>query len=128
MPDPDTALGLVALIAFAFVVLGSWMLHARLRNRSSRMLFWSVGALAVWIPVASAVQFFVVGNFEHSRNKDALNWLFVASDIIAPSFLLLVAAISFVLAVRTIARKQAAAAPIALHAPPDDPSPEVDSV
>ncbi|RYG60466.1 MAG: hypothetical protein EON60_07040 [Alphaproteobacteria bacterium] len=102
MVDPDTLLGLAALVALVFVLLGCWVLHRRIRTRASLYLLVSTAAIAAWFPLSSFIQYFVLARFESSQAKVTLNWIFVGSEIFIPALLLLVASISFWTAVRAI--------------------------
>jgi hypothetical protein len=102
MIDPDTLLGLVALVALAFVLLGCRTLHKRIRTRSSFCLLMFTLTMAAWLPLSSLIQHFVLVNFESSPAKTTLNWIFVSSEVLIPALLMLGAAVSFWSAIRTI--------------------------
>jgi len=100
--DMEIFLGIGGLAALIFVLLGCWSLHRRLRVRSSFLLLVSVIGLLTWLPMSQVVEYFVMSRVVHGETSAALNWILIASDLIIPITLLLVAAVSFWLAARAI--------------------------
>jgi len=101
--DPDSWLGIAALLGLAIFGAASWLLHRRLRNRQSLRFFWSIVALVVWLPISSLVTFLVLTYSNPDNPGQLANWLVISSEILIPSLLMLLVASTFWLAVLSIA-------------------------
>jgi hypothetical protein len=101
---PNSVFGFIAVISLVLVVLGSWLLHARLRNIQSRIFFLAVLSLAAWIPLSTIASFLVLRNSDQIGEQSALTWLGIATGATIPALLFLAMAVSFLLSVRTIER------------------------
>jgi hypothetical protein len=98
--DPDSFIGLAALISVLLQIAGAWILHRKLRIWQSRLLLVSWLSLVVWVPVISIAQYQIGGAFETSSSKELLNWIYVALDVFLPAAILLLTSISFLLVAR----------------------------
>lgn len=102
MRDPLIWLGVAVLTALALVLAASWVLHSRLQNPQSLRFAGSVSALALSLPLLPFATRLVIMYSDPSNPGQLANWLVISFEILLPSVLGLLAAISFLLVVRTV--------------------------
>ncbi|QSX79719.1 hypothetical protein [Agrilutibacter solisilvae] len=88
-----------AVICFAFVALGSWLLRSLVRIRASRALFAAVVAFPLWIPCSAAIGQ-LLDAYYHPPSALEIISAFATINAVAVSVFAVVAAVSFWLVVR----------------------------
>ena len=109
MPTFDLIHGTAASLALLLSAIAAWMLHRRVRMRSSAAFAWSSTAMCAWPFIASPALAVVV---YYNGNPLPETWataLYLAIDQIIPVLLTLAAAVFFLLAVRGIAYRNSPA-------------------
>jgi hypothetical protein len=101
--DLNIWFGVAALLSLLIFATASWMLHKRLRNRHSFVFLLSVLAFVAWVPTSSLVTMLVIANHNPRDPSQLANWVAISSELVVPALILLIAAASFLLAVRSIA-------------------------
>jgi len=110
VPSLDLINGLVAGLGMLLSLFAAWILHRRVRMRSSAVFAWLTTVMCVW-PFVSYPAFATV--IYYSGNPLPESWanaLILVIDQIIPALLSLAAAVFFLLAVRGIAHRKPAAA------------------
>lgn len=102
MNDPESILAMATLIAILFFCVGAFILHWKLKNRSSTVMLVAMLFNALWLPIALVTENYVTQNYDLSENQQALNWLYLSTEFFVPSVLILALAISFLLSVRSL--------------------------
>jgi len=103
MANPDNWLGFAALLAFLIFLVASWLLHRRLRNPQSLRFFLSSLALIVSLPISSLATNLVLTYSDPEKPGQLANWLVITSEVLLPATLFVLFALSFLLAVKSIA-------------------------
>ena len=103
MSDPNNWTAIAFLLALLIFACGCWLLHRKLRNRQSVILLCSIATLVAWLPVSSLVTSFVLFHTNTDNPSQLSNWLFISSEFLVPSALILLVASTFLLTVRSIA-------------------------
>ncbi len=98
----EALLSIAVLISLVVVVISSWVLHLRLRNRHSLGFAVSVTALASSLPLLPVATRLVLMYSDHSKPSQLANWLVICFEILLPATLVLLAATTFCLVVRTV--------------------------
>ena len=105
----DLMNGIAAGTALLLSAIAAWMLHRRVRTRSSAGLAWSATAMCLW-PFVSTPAMAALAYYSGSALTEAwANALWLAVDEMIPMLLTLLTAVLFLLAVRGVAYRNAPA-------------------
>jgi hypothetical protein len=102
MRTPEVLVALGWLAGLSFVLLGCWSLHRRLRTPSSLCLLACVAGIPIWYFGSPVVAHFISKQVMSGGSSAAWDRILVATTMIVPTGLLLVASVSFWLSVRSV--------------------------
>jgi len=105
----DLMNGIAASAALLLSTIAAWMLHRRVRTRSSTGLAWSTTAMCLWPFVSTPAMAAVAYYSGNALAEEWANALWLASEQIIPMLLTLTTAVFFLLAVRGVAYRNAPA-------------------
>ena len=100
--SPNDILGIAALISIAIIAVGAWTMRQRLGSRPSKLFFVAVLALIIWILASNMLTFLLFFYLGGEEASALLNYSVMTVEIFVPGLLLLVSAVCFTLAARTI--------------------------
>ena len=100
--SPNDLLGTAALISITIIVIGAWTMRQRLGSRASKLFFLAVLALVAWIFASNIFTFLLFFYLGGEETSALLNYSVMTVEIFVPGLLLLVSAVCFVCAARTI--------------------------
>jgi len=106
---PDLLTGIAGSVGLLLCAIAAWMLHRRVRTRSSAAFAWLSTAMCLWPFIASPAFAVVVYYAGNPLPQAWANALGLAIDQIIPVLLTLAAAVFFLLAVRSIAYRNSPA-------------------
>lgn len=106
----DLMHGIAASTALLLSAVAAWMLHRRLRTRSSMGFAWSATVMGLWPFVASPTLATVAYYSGNRLPEEWANALWLAVEQFIPMMLTVLSAVFFLLAVRGIAHRKAPAA------------------
>lgn len=109
MLTPDLLTGIAGSLGLLLCAIAAWMLHRRVRTRSSAAFAWLSTAMCVWPFIASPAFAAVVYYAGNPLPQAWANALGLAIDQIIPMLLTLASAVLFLLAVRGIAHRNSPA-------------------
>ncbi|MDH5830627.1 hypothetical protein QFW80_08885 [Luteimonas sp. M1R5S18] len=103
MTDPDAILGFAFLAALLLLGSGSWLLHRKLRSRSSLILLISLVFSAAWVLILSQIaDHFILGAYAVQADKSLLSIAYIAVNIVVPAVLLVIFSASFFALARSL--------------------------
>jgi len=106
---PDLLTGIAGSLGLLLCAIAAWMLHRRVRTRSSAAFAWLSTAMCVW-PFMASPAFAVVVYYAGNPLPQAwANALGLAIDVFIPMLLTVTTAVLFLLAVRGIAYRNSPA-------------------
>jgi len=106
---PDLLTGIAGSLGLLLCAIAAWMLHRRVRTRSSAAFAWLSTAMCVW-PFMASPAFAVVVYYAGNPLPQAwANALGLAIDVFIPMLLTVTTAVLFLLAVRGIAHRRSPA-------------------
>jgi len=106
MFHPDLISGMAAGMALLLSAIAAWMLHRRLRTRSSAGFAWSTTAMCLWPFLSSPAMATVIYYSGNPLPEPWANALGLTIDSFIPMLLTLASAVCFLLAVRGIEQRR----------------------
>ena len=106
----DLMNGIASGAALLLSAIAAWMLHRRVRTRSSAGLAWSTTATCLWPFVATPAMAAVAYYSGNALAEEWANALWLAVDEFIPMALTVLSAVFFLLTVRGVAHLKAPAA------------------
>ena len=102
MSSPNDLTGYAALLSLGLIGVGAWIMHRRLRTKSSLALLSAICALGLWIPLSSLSTSLLMFYSDPNAASSWLSYSVMAIEVIVPALLLLLAASCYLLACRAI--------------------------